>query len=76
MGIYFEKINCFCFTQQTMEPGETRDMAVVFYVDPKLAKNSELDGTSTITLSYTFYPVREPEPPVTQSAAQEKSGRI
>jgi cytochrome c oxidase assembly protein subunit 11 len=76
VGVYFEKINCFCFTQQTMQPGETRDMAVVFYVDPKLAKDSELDGISTITLSYTFYPVREPEPPVTQSAAQEKSGRI
>jgi cytochrome c oxidase assembly protein subunit 11 len=76
VGIYFEKINCFCFTQQAMAPGESRDMAVVFYVDPKLAKDSELDGMSTITLSYTFYPVREPEPPVPESAAQEKSGRI
>ena len=76
VGIFFEKINCFCFTEQTMQPGETRDMTVVFYVDPKLAKDSELNGVSTITLSYTFYPVREPEPPVTQSAAQEKSGRI
>ncbi len=76
VGIFFEKINCFCFTPQTMQPGETRDMAVVFYVDPKLAKDSELDAVSTITLSYTFYPVREPEQPVTQSAAQEKSGRI
>jgi len=76
VGIFFEKINCFCFTPQTMQPGEMRDMAVVFYVDPKLAKDYELDGVSTITLSYTFYPVREPEQPVTQSAAQEKSGRI
>jgi cytochrome c oxidase assembly protein subunit 11 len=76
VGIFFEKINCFCFTPQTMQPGEVRDMAVVFYVDPKLAKDSELDAVSTITLSYTFYPVREPEPPVTQSSAQEKSGRI
>ena len=43
-------INYFCFTQQTLKPGETRDMAVVFYVDPKLAKDSEQDGTRLITL--------------------------
>ena len=67
-GIYFEKINCFCFTQQTMKPGEKRDMAVVFYVDPKLAKNSEQDTLNNITLSYTFYPVKTPEQPVAQSA--------
>jgi cytochrome c oxidase assembly protein subunit 11 len=66
-GIYFEKINCFCFTQQTMKPGETRDMAVVFYVDPKLARNSEADALKEITLSYTFYPVREPEQPVAET---------
>jgi cytochrome c oxidase assembly protein subunit 11 len=66
-GIYFEKINCFCFTQQTMKPGETRDMAVVFYVDPKLAKDSEEDALKEITLSYTFYPVREPEQPVAET---------
>jgi cytochrome c oxidase assembly protein subunit 11 len=78
VGAYFEKINCFCFTQQTMQPGEKRDMAVVFYVDPKLAKDSDQDGISTITLSYTFYPVRQPQPqpPVVDSAAPEKSGRI
>jgi cytochrome c oxidase assembly protein subunit 11 len=76
VGIYFEKINCFCFTQQTMQPGEKRDMAVVFYVDPKLAKDSELDTVKDITLSYTFYPVREPEQPVAASADQEKSGHI
>ncbi len=68
VGIYFEKINCFCFTQQTLKPGEKRDMAVVFYVDPKLAKDSEQDGTNNITLSYTFYPVRTPERPVAQGA--------
>jgi cytochrome c oxidase assembly protein subunit 11 len=76
VGIYFEKINCFCFTTQTMQPGEKRDMAVVFYVDPKLAKDSDQDQVSTITLSYTFYPVREPEQPVAEGAAPEKSGRI
>jgi cytochrome c oxidase assembly protein subunit 11 len=76
VGIYFEKINCFCFTEQTLKPGEKRDMAVVFYVDPKLAKDSEQDGTTMITLSYTFYPVREPEQPVAASTQPEKSGKI
>ncbi len=59
-GIHFNKINCFCFTDQAFGPGEKREMAVVFYVDPKLAEDSEHDGLNTITLSYTFYPVREP----------------
>jgi cytochrome c oxidase assembly protein subunit 11 len=79
VGIYFEKINCFCFTTQTLKPGETRDMAVVFYVDPKLANDSEEDKVSTITLSYTFYPVREPQPPakpLAESAVPGQSGRI
>jgi cytochrome c oxidase assembly protein subunit 11 len=70
VGIYFEKINCFCFTEQTLKPGEKRDMAVVFYVDPKLAADSEQNGTNMITLSYTFYPVKEPEQPVAVSAPQ------
>ena len=76
VGIYFEKINCFCFTQQTLKPGEKRDMAVVFYVDPKLADDFEQDGTNNITLSYTFYPVHVPEPPVADSTEPGKSGHI
>jgi cytochrome c oxidase assembly protein subunit 11 len=75
-GAYFEKINCFCFTEQTLQPGEKRDMAVVFYVDPKLAGDAEEDTVSNITLSYTFFPVRVPERPVAESANSEKSGRI
>src|ERR1043165_5899825 len=62
VGSYFQKINCFCFTEQTMAPGEKREMPVVFYVDPKLAADSENDGLNSITLSYTFYPVRTAEP--------------
>jgi cytochrome c oxidase assembly protein subunit 11 len=62
VGAYFQKINCFCFTEQTMAPGEKREMPVVFYVDPALAADSENDGLNSITLSYTFYPVRDPAP--------------
>ena len=60
VGSYFEKINCFCFTEQTMAPGEKREMPVVFYVDPSIVADHENDGLTSITLSYTFYPVREP----------------
>jgi len=60
VGAYFSKINCFCFTEQTMAPGEKREMPVVFYVDPSIVNDSENDGLNSITLSYTFYPVRDP----------------
>jgi len=73
VGAYFEKINCFCFTEQTMAPGETRDMPVVFYVDPSIVKDSDNDGLNTITLSYTFYPVRDPAAKPLAAGEAEKS---
>ena len=73
-GSYFDKINCFCFTEQRFKPGERRDMAVVFYVDPALAKDAEQDDLDTITLSYTMYPAREPEKPVA-GTTPARSGR-
>jgi cytochrome c oxidase assembly protein subunit 11 len=63
-GGYFQKINCFCFTEQRLGPGEKREMPVVFYVDPSLAKDGELNDLNTITLSYSFYAMREPAKPV------------
>ena len=63
-GIHFQKINCFCFTEQRLGPGEKREMPVVFYIDPALAKDAELTDLNTITLSYSFYALREPARPV------------
>jgi cytochrome c oxidase assembly protein subunit 11 len=76
LGAHFRKINCFCFTDQTLKAGETRQMAVVFYVDPELAKDPDGEDVNTITLSYTFYPKREPQTPVAQSAPPKKPGQI
>jgi cytochrome c oxidase assembly protein subunit 11 len=77
VGKYFEKINCFCFTEQTMAPGETRQMPVVFYVDPSVVNDSDNDGLNTITLSYTFYPVREPAPkPLAASELDRAKGNL
>jgi cytochrome c oxidase assembly protein subunit 11 len=75
-GIHFQKINCFCFTEQRFAPGEKREMAVVFYVDPALAADAEHDQLKTITLSYTFYPMRDEPKPVAAQAADKRSGNL
>jgi cytochrome c oxidase assembly protein subunit 11 len=61
-GAYFNKVECFCFTDTTLKPGETLDMPVVFYVDPDIVDVPELKNIKTITLSYTFFPIDGQEP--------------
>ncbi|MCM2294495.1 cytochrome c oxidase assembly protein [Allorhizobium sp. BGMRC 0089] len=65
-AVYFNKIECFCFTETDLKPGETRDMPVVFYIDPEIAKQDETKNIGTLTLSYTFYPKEGPQKPVAQ----------
>ncbi len=60
-GKYFSKIECFCFTEQVLRGGESVRMPVVFYVDPKLREDPDTRHIDEITLSYTFYPVENPD---------------
>lgn len=56
-GKYFRKIECFCFQEQILGPGKSVDMPVLFFVDPEFANDPDMEEVTTITLSYTFYPL-------------------
>lgn len=57
-GLYFNKIECFCFTEQPLDAGATADLPVVFFVDPAIVDDKDTRGLGEITLSYAFFPVR------------------
>jgi cytochrome c oxidase assembly protein subunit 11 len=75
-GAYFSKLECFCFKNQTLKPGETAEFPVVYFVDPRFADDPDNKGQTEITLSYTFFaqPNAPAEPAKTASASRSAAG--
>lgn len=72
-GAYFQKLQCFCFTDQTIAAGATVDMPVLYFVDPKYAEDINTKGKPEVTLSYTFYPATD-APRQAEAAKADKKG--
>ncbi|MGC2413507.1 MAG: cytochrome c oxidase assembly protein [Stellaceae bacterium] len=73
VGIYFDKLQCFCFTKQRLAPGESRDMGVTFFVDPAVLHDPGTREVRTITLSYTMYRAPESGGPAASASPPERA---
>ncbi|MEX0589484.1 MAG: cytochrome c oxidase assembly protein [Xanthobacteraceae bacterium] len=72
-GAYFNKLQCFCFTEQRLAAGEQMDMPVAFFVDPAIEQDPDLKSLKSITLSYTFFPARKAPEPVAAAPGNKRA---
>jgi len=73
VGLYFDKIQCFCFTRQHLDPGESKELTVTFFVDPDIASDPNTRDVDTITLSYTMFRAERQDPQGSENGAPARS---
>ena len=73
VGLYFAKIQCFCFTRQHLDPGESKELTVTFFVDPDIATDPNTRDVDTITLSYTMFRAKDQDPQSSESSGARPS---